>query len=182
MDYRNRYPEMTQWSYDRMANWRKVFPFNPIKNISIFETFAPDDQTTFLGIMADTRQERDYTLSSKWYFIESSADCPNRKAFVLGELTWEEFWTSRPWLIELSWPDVMQLSGLVQYVPAVNILRDLKRTFQEVNHKSPLVLKHETLKLQIEWEFESLARKRELQLELQHFENQYGRYLIPKAA
>ncbi len=182
MDFRDRNPNFTCWRGDCLANGRDVFPFNPIKNVFILETPAPDNQTTLLGILAHSHQAEDYSISAKWYLIESSADCPTRKAFVYGELSWEEFWTSRSWLIELSRPNIMQNFGTVRYVPSENILRDLKSTFQAFNHKSPLVLKHETLKWQIKFEFEPTAKKKQLQLELLNFEKDYGQYLISEAA
>ncbi len=182
MDYRDRNPNITSWSGECLAECFSLFPFNLPQMLSFFEYIAPDGVTRFLGLYGGGGESQDFTLSSLRYMIEAPEDCVMRKAFAVGDLSWEDYWHHKGWLLELFKPNIMENFAHARYVRPNDMSQDAKDIILKFNNISPLMMKYQTLCREADWERRIEKRTGPAQLQLRQFERDYGPYIDGKAA
>jgi hypothetical protein len=105
------------------------------------ELDTPDRQTTLLFMSANF-DESIYHLT--YYGIEAPPNCPMRKGFEWGEITWDEFWTHQERLVKLVFPfDPGPVHA--EFIGPDQINPRTRHFFQEYNDQSPYEMKRRTL-------------------------------------
>ena len=98
MDYKARNSVPHPWNDDILTNIREPAPFHrsPCR-WSPYEMDAPDFSTVFLVLEGAFIES---TLTAVRYGIEAPRNCPVRKAFELGEISWPDFWDHKGWILQ----------------------------------------------------------------------------------
>jgi hypothetical protein len=182
MDYRDLNPYITSWSGQCLAKSVSLFPFDRPQSESFFEFIAPDGITRFLALFGGGGENEEFILSTRRYLIEAPEDCLMRKAYAMGDIDWEDFWHHKGWLIELHKPNIMVNFAHVRYVHPNDISQDAKETIRELNDRSPLLLKYDSLCRRAEWECRFEKKKGPAHFELEKFEREYCQYIQVKSA
>jgi hypothetical protein len=94
-------PKAFTWTIDQLNQLRTPEPYDICGIGALFELDAPDNSTVFLLLMDHYNEDAGH---ADLYAIEAPQECPMRKAFEWGELTWEEFWTHKDHLLLISVP------------------------------------------------------------------------------
>lgn len=182
MDFRSRNPNISRWTASCITDARYEFPFNGPQYEPVRQYTAPDGVTTFLAIYGDGVESEDFVLSNTWYLIEAAKDCPMRRAFEFGEISWEDFWFHRGWLIELTMPNIMVSDANVRYVRPTDMSLRAREAIREYNQQSPLQLKYEALFHHEAFDFKMHGKRTHLYKELQDLIKDYGAFIQLKAA
>lgn len=143
MDYRARHPELKSWPKQALESIQTPFPYCEPNTIAIYQISAPDDQTQFLGVSFDFSPDETYFIA---HIIEAPQDCPIRKEFEFGDITWEQFWYHRGWLIELRIPFEEEPLIEVRYILPSQMTEKTKRHIMSMTH-SPMECKLKALEL-----------------------------------
>lgn len=181
MDFKARNPLFSAFPTKVLDMERFPFPFdNPI-GYMLTEVDAPDHSAIFLRFGSQFSADESKAFS---YLTETPPDCPMRKAFEYGDITWEDFWYSRDCLIQLEMP-FPDLGPMVpaRYIRPHEMDFRSKKYIEDVNHESPLMRHHYFLnnariwaRIKTEPQADLLERK------YQDFILKYGQFLGKKAA
>ena len=90
-----------QWNYQQFFEWRTPEPYDYLAWSALIELDAADKSTTFLLKYVAWNDD---TADSTFYGIEAPRKCPMRSAFEWGELSWEDYWTHKDWLLKILVP------------------------------------------------------------------------------
>lgn len=181
MDFKARFPLFSAYPTNLLETGRFVFPFDSPAVYLLKEIDAPDRSVIFLRF--GNRFSADESKAFG-YLTEAPPNCPMRRAFEFGEITWQDYWYSREWLIQLEMP-FPDLGSMVpaKYIHPSEMDYRSKEYIDLYNHESPLMRHHEFLNND---RLYAKARKEpqyaKLEKEYQAFMLQYGRYLQKKAA
>lgn len=150
MDFKTRHPHIKYWPEYTDETHCRPFPYDSPHKITISQLDAPDGSTKFLKYSAYSTEDYRYMVS---YLIEAPPECPMRREFEFGELTWEEFWYHRGWLIEFR----AELEGPapieVRYVSPEQLPTKVKDTLRRMGNTSPMSLKLAALELYCSFPF-----------------------------
>jgi hypothetical protein len=126
MDYRSKYPDLRNWR-DKRGSYQIKCPFE-WANPTVYEYIAPDNLTTFIGIVGYGDGERNL---STVYLAEASPNCSMRLGMETGDIEIYDYWMSRPWLIEWTSPLIGDSYFSATYINPYQMdqktLSDLKR-------------------------------------------------------
>ncbi len=182
MDYRDENPKISVWSGACIAETHNVFPFNEPEIGGVWEFIAPNAVNRFIGIWGGGDESEDCTLSSSWYLVESPLECPMRKAFVVGDVDWQDYWSHKGWLIELKKPNILEDFAYVKYIHPNNMSETGKKRLQRHSGRSPMELKHAALTSDLRWALLKKENVTEARLQLNKFEQVYGQFIQRKSA
>ncbi len=182
MYYRDKNPFITHSTCKSLSEYCNFFPFDgPCVNAPL-EFIAPDNVTRFIGIYGGGDESEDLVLSSMRYLIESPLDCPMRKAFVNGEVTWEDYWHHKGWVIELAKPNILVDFAHVRYVHPTQMSEEANKNLKSLEDRSPMSLKHDGLCILAERESRSRKRHKPMHKKLEDFERAFGQFIQRKSA
>jgi hypothetical protein len=100
MDYKSQNPQPPTWTFDEFL-LREPEPYDVRTCAGLFEIDSPDLSTVILlenGFICDDGE------SMILYAIEASRECPMRRAFEWGEITWHDYWSHKGWLFRIKFP------------------------------------------------------------------------------
>lgn len=139
MDYKKRNPNIGFWQHSMIFdhNSSSPFPYDQPSRAGLFEIDAPDLSTQFLGLPFHLNDSEDRFVS---YLIEASEDCPIRRKFEFGDITWKEFWHHRRWLIEYQ-VNLETNHAWVRYVHPSEMVERKRKYLEKYNLQSPMELK-----------------------------------------
>ncbi len=163
MDFRDRNPNISYWDAGELGFMRDSYPFDGPNTTHICEFLPPDQSTVFLCLTGGFVEHKDYDMSSHYYLIEAPKGCPMRQAFEIGDLSWEDFWHHKGWLIEATFKSIRSEGYHVRYVHPAFMSKSGKETIEEFSGKSPIQLKYEGLCLMKE--MNRLSKNQASQLE-----------------
>ncbi len=182
MDYREQNPIIATWSGKSISECANACPVDDPFVGGVLEFIAPDCVTRFIGIWGGGKESEDFTLSALRYLIESPLDCPMRKSFVNGEISWEDYWHHKGWLIELVKPNILADFAYVRYVHPSQMSDKAKEYLARHNDKCPISLKHKAICILATWEYRSGTKHGPMQKKLESFEKVYGQFIQRKTA
>lgn len=142
MDFKSRNPHIDYWRDSMLETMHSPFPFDAPMQVPLFQIDAPDQSTQFLGLPFDMCENEELMVT---YLVEAPSDCPMRQEFECGELTWQEFWQHRGWLIEYKYEFHIDGGAFVRYVHPSHMIEREKHYMIECNNISPMELKLEAL-------------------------------------
>jgi hypothetical protein len=90
-----------EWSHEQAIEWRRPEPYNRTVGPILMELDSPDEATSYLLIFG--KLEENSGLFT-YYGIEAPRNCPMRAAFEWGEMEWEDYWTHKGVLYEITMP------------------------------------------------------------------------------
>ena len=184
MDFKTRNPNLTIWTSAALNSVRSPFPFDGHtsgETSLIAEVNAPDNSAIFLIYFSHGYEDENYDLVSTSYMIETSQDCVMRKAFEVGDITWQDFWYHKGWLIELT-SRLSQSTAKTRYIHPNDMHPDAKQFLEHCGSTSPLMFKHEVLFFLAKQELRKLKTPGPDQQNLDNFLLEYGVYLERNAA
>lgn len=180
MDFKERNPNLFYWPDSSLNGGRFAFPFNSFTRVLISEYDAPDFSTQFLALSGNAYEDAELNLHLTLYMIETPKNCKMRHAFKVGDISWEDFWFHRSWLIELQTDSLYEKGAKARYISPFHMDSEAKDTIREYNDQSPLQMKHDVLcRVASGWDPKS---KLEAQKELNQLIANYGQHLVLKAA
>ncbi len=145
MDFRDRHPNIRFWFFDNSNFKREVCPYNGPNLTFINEFVAPLDQTVFLSLLGNGGEDENFDLSVVYYLIEAPRNCIMRQAFEIGEITFEEYWHHKGWLIEATIPSLSAQGYNLKYIHPSNMCQSAKEYLKNPSGESPVQQKHENL-------------------------------------
>ena len=175
MDYRDKNPNISYWKIPTEFDLQREASLYEGPNVShICEFIPPDASTTFLAIYGGGEEDENFDLSTVRYLIEAPPECPMRRAFEIGDITWEDFWSHKGWLIEATTPSLFSDSYIVRYIHPSQMGPYTTKFIAEHSDKSPIQLKYDALCRQRQEN--RLSKKFAMQLE--ELERKYYDHLI----
>ena len=90
-----------EWSYEQAIKWRCPEPYKDTVGPILMELDSPDTTTSFLLIFSKFNEDNGLVTYSG---IEAPRNCPMREAFEWGEMEWEDYWTHKGVLYEITMP------------------------------------------------------------------------------
>ncbi len=90
-----------EWSYEQAIKWRCPEPYKDTVGPILMELDSPDTTTSFLLIFSKFNEDNGLVTYSG---IEAPRNCPMRAAFEWGEMEWEDYWTHKGVLYEITMP------------------------------------------------------------------------------
>ena len=88
-----------EWSYEQAIAYRHTEPYKRSLGPKLMELDSPDESTTFLLIFSKLNEDNGLVT---YYGIEAPRNCPLREAFEWGEIEWEDYWTHKDVLYEVT--------------------------------------------------------------------------------
>jgi hypothetical protein len=142
----------------------------------------PETGISFLGISASSYEDAEFNIHTTSYLIQSPKDCPVRFEFVIGKITWEEYWTHSEWLIELKKPSIFSQEAEVRYIKTHELPEAALRILRSSHLKSPIQMKLRNLEAFLDRKDFHPERNPSRRIAYQKFLNQYGKFLDLDAA
>lgn len=169
MTYKSRNPHIKYWPNSMLETFCAPFPFDEPAELRLFEIDAPDFSTQFLGTGFDANEKEDLFIG---YLIEEPVDCPMRRKFEFGEITWLEFWYHHGWVIE--YQVEFHIGGArVRYVHPSEMVKNNTFYFTQYNHLSPMLLKLRELEDRSSFDYHLGDDMEELAVRLAEFREKY---------
>jgi hypothetical protein len=167
-----------KWSYEQVMDLRSPEPYDEYSISSLCELDAPDGSTTFL-VIRDKRDE-DSGLVKK-YAIEAPADCPMRQAFEWGDFTWDEYWTHKDYLYELSVPfNPGPVSSRI--ISPSDMSQFIKDLLANLGERFPYELKRRHLEIRVDYSLNYPAEYEIAKHEYDSFIAKYAHRFAKRAA
>ncbi len=145
MDFKDKNPNISYWHFGGKTLARKVCPYDGPNYISIEEIVSPLDQTVFLSLFGDWAENENFDLSVIYYLIEAPRDCKMRQAFEVGDITFEDYWYHKGWLIEAKIPSLAAQGYNLRYIHPSNMCQAAKEYLQDPYQESPVQRKYDYL-------------------------------------
>lgn len=174
MDFRTKNPNISFWRHPPDGFKRDAYPFEGPNVSTICEFVSPDKSTVFLCIFGSSHEDENFNISFHQYLIEAPRSCPMRQAFEIGEISWEDFWHHKGWLIEASSPSIFGDGYYVRYVHPSQMTADTVDFITKLSDKSPIQHKYESLCRQREWNCLSITFAKQLE----ELEQKYSDILV----
>lgn len=181
MDFKHRYPNFNAFPSDVFHRVRVPFLFD-YPGPFIREIDLPSGGPNVFLQLGSFLSSDESTATC--YLTESTPGCSMRRAFEFGEITWSDFWLSRPWLLRL----VQPFPGFDPSIPAQFILPH-EMCIQAIQHLKAHDLINPLRARQLDLEkglrimrVYDPSRVQALQKLYDDFMAQYGDYLKTKAA
>lgn len=175
MDFKSRNPKISNFTF-QLGERRWPFPFDDYPFHDIFEIDSPDRESVLFGLGPTLMPDETFVVS---YLTESLAGCPMRRAFEFGEITWTDYWLSRPWLlrVDLTFPN-SEPKGNSRYISPREMDAQTLAALHEIDDRHPLLYKEELLKgfVEVSRVFSS-PDKEQLEKNYRDFVSQYAPYL-----
>jgi hypothetical protein len=100
MDYKKQNPVLPIWPASVIYGQRKPMPFCDPNQSQIREIDAPDKSSKFLLICGAMLEEADTSI---YYLVEANPNDSMRIAFENGEVSMEDFWSHKGWVIKMEY-------------------------------------------------------------------------------
>lgn len=142
MDYKQRNPNIKYWPNSESNPICAPFPYDEPARVHIFELDAPDFSTQFLGLPFHISENEELFITC---LIEAPETCPMRRKYEFGDITWEEFWQHRGWLIEYQYEFRANGGAHVRYIHPSEMVERKRSYLTNFNHESPMALKLQEL-------------------------------------
>jgi hypothetical protein len=157
---------------------REPEPYDATVGPQLGELDSPDVSTALLLIFSKLNEDNGLVT---YYGIEAPRNCPMREAFEWGELEWEDYWTHKDVLYEVTMsfnpgPAVGRLITPADLPP--NIIR----TFRKYGSIFPYELKRRALALSLRIAILQNTNIEEPQQEYNDFMDRFGHRFTNKAA
>ena len=167
-----------KWTWEQAANSRHPEPYDVLVDCTLSELDAPDMSTIFL-VMQDHFDEDSGLI--RLYAIEAPAGCPMREAFEWGEFTWDEYWTHKDYLYEISTPfEPGPVSSRI--IAPGELSQKAKNRFKSLGERFPFELKRRHLELGIEYSINDPDERADAQCKYDAFMAKYGHRFAKRAA
>ncbi len=163
MDFKDKHPDISYWHFGSGTLERKVCPYDGPNLIFIHEILAPVDQTVFLSLYGEGFESEEFDLSVIYYLIEAPRDCKMRQAFEVGDITFEDYWHHKGWLIEAKIPSLSSQGYSLRYIHPSNMCALAKDTLKNPSGKSPVQQKYDALISHKRWSEKNQAMLEELE-------------------
>lgn len=176
MDYRDRNPHAIGFTYAWIESLRAIFPFHDVHLTPVAEYDAPDDSSVLWRLMGRmSPDERCFYL----YLIDRPADLPTRKAFMVGERTWMEFWLDREWLLRLTVPMDAKMEDVIEgdYIHPAEVDPRTMHFLKSDNNISPIEMRLINLRNCLDFRKRSGEPTAATELKLKQLMDDYGVYL-----
>ncbi len=136
---------MLNWGHIMSSRRLKTCPFDVLDWL-VHDYLNEHDGRRYLALRGDLSACESFVL---FYLTPAELDCPSRQAFEVGDLTWTEYWESRPHMIRWtnSFLDTSHVS--TQYVPARELFATSRYVFTDWDKRAPFEFKRESLEYRI---------------------------------
>ncbi len=134
MDYKSRNLILPRWSCDHVDTMRNPMPYARSCLTDIMELDAPDRSTTFLVFYGHGLLDEEITF---WYLVEAPRDCIMRRAFETGEISMEDFWDHKGWLIQMETILMATSDPVIKYIHPTQMDAASRANLQSLNGRSP---------------------------------------------
>ena len=183
MSSRDDHPNSPVWTYEQSVLEREPEPYDRSGAAALFELDAPDHSTVFLvSITGDDFRESGWPDYFTYYGIEAPRDCPMRRAFEWGEISWRDFWTHKGWLLHMREP----FAGgpmVSSYVSTSHLSKYFNETLDDFRTKGPYDFKLQQLELScMPSPFTSPRELAKAEREYQEFMLRHGHKFARRAA
>ena len=178
MDYKSRHHVPLNWTYDDFEQKTHPAPYDCSSAACFFEIVSPDGLTTFLLNLSIHELDADPAI---FYGIEAARNCPMRKAFEWGEISWPDYWSHKGWLlkIECPWnPGLLKTS----YITPDQMDQTTHDELERLKGRSPYDLKRRILELGCDLEKAGTHEAVTAEREYRQFMTMYGHRFAKLAA
>lgn len=138
MDYKTRFPNLPRWTDNVFDSLNNPIPFIDPGFGRIIELQAPDNSTCFLGIgstyLAGSGEGDEGLI---YYLLEAPRNCPMRKAFELGKISYDDFIGHRGWLIRLQTKVMSKEDPIVTYIHPQQLSEGVGSFFKQFEPINP---------------------------------------------
>jgi hypothetical protein len=134
MDYKSRYPKLSGWTNKHLDTLRHPMPYVGPCIAEITELDAPDESTVFLAFFGDFVLDIETIV---WYLVEAPPGDVMRSAFEAGEVSMEDFWDHRGWLIRMETSVMGQDDPWMQYIHPSQMDLNSRAHLQSYRDQSP---------------------------------------------
>lgn len=136
---------MLNWGHIVSSRRLKTCPFDVLEWM-VRECLNDHDGRRYLALSGEMSLCERYEL---YYLTPAELDCPARQAFEIGDLTWTEYWESRPHLIR--WTNSFLETSYVstEYAQPREIFQSSPDIFSYLDRRSPFEFKREVMEFRI---------------------------------
>lgn len=134
------------------------------------------------GFCGELAEKHAIHYHRKPHLIEAPDNCPMRRKFEFGEITWQEFWQHRGWLIEYHYESDLDGGAHVCYVHPSQMVERKKFYVRNFNHDSPMALKLWELERRSSFDWHVGDNMEELAKQLAEFREKYPEIVLPNSA
>ena len=167
-----------KWTYEQRILMREPEPYDRALGPQLSELDSPDGSTTFLLIFGELNEDNGLVT---YYGIEAPRNCPMREAFEWGEIEWEDYWTHKDVLYEVT----MSFNpgpAVGRPITPVDLPANVIRTFRKYGSTFPYELKRRALALSLRIATLQNTNIEEPQQEYNDFMTRFGHRFKNKAA
>jgi hypothetical protein len=134
MDYKTRYPNIPRWSDEHLNTMRHPMPYTGPCITEIMELEAPDHSAVFLAFFGRCCIDEEMIV---WYLVEAPPGDLMRNAFEAGDVTMEDFWDHRGWLIRMETKVMSCEDPVMQYIHPAQMDSESRANLQSYGDQSP---------------------------------------------
>jgi hypothetical protein len=144
---------------------------------AIREFTEPTTGISFLGFLGESFEDADFNIHSTSYLVQSPRYCPIRLQFITGQITWEQYWSHKTWLIELKKSSVFSSEAQIKYISPEELPIHALEILKSDHLQSPVQIKLRNLENFLDRQDFYPEQNPRRRLLYQKFVNDYGRYL-----
>jgi hypothetical protein len=134
MDYKSRNPSLPRWSFDHLNTLRNPMPYIGPCIADIVELDAPDKSSVFLVFFGTSNIDSEIVTR---YLVEAPPGETMRQAFEAGEVSMEDFWDHRGWLIRMDRRILSADDPTVTYIHPTQMDSESRANLQSYGDQSP---------------------------------------------
>ena len=167
-----------EWTYQQRLLRRIPEPYDATVGPILCELDSPDLSTKFLLIFDKLNEENGLVT---YYGIEAPRNCPMREAFEWGEMEWEDYWTHKDVLYEVT----MSFNpgpAVARPITPSDLPSNIIGTFRKYESIFPYELKRRALALSLRVAILEKRDSDETQQEYNDFMFRFGHRFKNKAA
>jgi hypothetical protein len=148
MDYKSRNPTLRHWSYEHLNTLRNPMPYIGPSIADIIELDAPDRSTVFLAFFGIYSLDEEIVTR---YLVEAPPGDVMRSAFEAGDVSMEDFWDHRGWLIRMETKILDCEDSVMQYIHPAQMDSESRASLQRYGDQSPYERLIENLKMLVDF-------------------------------
>ena len=167
-----------KWTYEQRILLREPEPYDRTVGPKLGELDSPDVSTTLLLIFSKLNEDNGLVT---YYGIEAPRNCPMREAFEWGEMEWQDYWTHKDVLYEVT----MSFNpgpAVARPITPSDLPSNIIGTFRKYESIFPYELKRRALALSLRVAILEKRDSDETQQEYNDFMFRFGHRFKNKAA
>jgi hypothetical protein len=134
MDYKSRNPILPRWSDDHLNTLRHPMPYIGPCIAEIMELDSPDRSAVFLAFSGGYFLDEGIVIK---YLVEAPSDDVMRRAFEAGDISMEDFWDHRGWLIRMETRIMSTDDPVMKYIHPAQMDLQSRGILQSYKDRSP---------------------------------------------